>query len=484
MKTEECKRLQEQQTAFSALVSTLEADLSAANASMSDVRSMVMENSHAMKEQKAWIQKSMVREEHLVEKLDELVAALAAERQQHSKTKESLSSEVATAAALLKEKDRREGKVNELLAERAALRKELGQQKEHHAQAQQHLRRSNDLLQSATVAVRSHEAALASMKGKLAAIHSSTAQRAADNAALLAKQERELALLRTEVAALKDSHTESLTAVARSNVTKTAPAPPLRRPEGAQGAQHDKDMTEDRSSQSQSRNEKMPGDTEEEKANLSPANSQGRASPDSQSRVCTSKDQNSAGGTAKEVDSLPHMPAAQQSSSAGAHASGKRQRPLQHTLLSSEIFLQPAADTPDELEVVSDIHGSTVELESPAKKPCLQPMQSKRQGSTHSQLSPDMERLGSRDMGASEKGPAQQQIMPLSSSREAELRAAPAPESNGSVAMLIRDGGHGASAPGMQSIQVERDKGRTPAQHSKPDLFNAFAAFDCMGEGP
>lgn len=164
-------------------------------------------------------------------------------------------------------------------------------------------------------------------------------------------QERELALLRTEIAALKDSHTESLTAVARSNVTKTAPAPPLRRPEGAQGAQHDKDMTEDRSSQSQSRNEKMPGDTEEEKANLSPANSQGRASPDSQSRVCTSKDQNSAGGTAKEVDSLPHMPAAQQSSSAGAHASGKRQRPLQHTLLSSEIFLQPAADTPDELEV-------------------------------------------------------------------------------------------------------------------------------------
>ena len=50
------------------------------------------------------------------------------------------------------------------------------------------LQRSNDLLQSATVAVRSHEAALASMKGKLAAIHSSTAQRAADNAALLAKQ--------------------------------------------------------------------------------------------------------------------------------------------------------------------------------------------------------------------------------------------------------------------------------------------------------
>ena len=66
MKTEECKRLQEQQTAFSALVSTLEADLSATNASMSDVRSMVMENSHAMTEQKAWIQKAMVREEQLV----------------------------------------------------------------------------------------------------------------------------------------------------------------------------------------------------------------------------------------------------------------------------------------------------------------------------------------------------------------------------------------------------------------------------------
>ncbi len=66
MKTEECKRLQEQQTAFAALVSTLEADLSAANGSMTDVRSMVMENSHAMKEQKAWIQQAMVREERLV----------------------------------------------------------------------------------------------------------------------------------------------------------------------------------------------------------------------------------------------------------------------------------------------------------------------------------------------------------------------------------------------------------------------------------
>ncbi len=34
----------------------------------------------------------------------------------------------------------REGNVIELLAERAALLKELGQQKERHAQAQQHLR--------------------------------------------------------------------------------------------------------------------------------------------------------------------------------------------------------------------------------------------------------------------------------------------------------------------------------------------------------
>ena len=41
------------------------------------------------------------------EKLDERVAALAAEHQQHSMTKEALSTEVATAAALLKAKNER-----------------------------------------------------------------------------------------------------------------------------------------------------------------------------------------------------------------------------------------------------------------------------------------------------------------------------------------------------------------------------------------
>ena len=38
----------------------------------------------------------------------------------------------------------REAKVDELLAERAALQQELDQQKEHHAKAQQHLRVSPD----------------------------------------------------------------------------------------------------------------------------------------------------------------------------------------------------------------------------------------------------------------------------------------------------------------------------------------------------
>ena len=68
MKTEECKRLQEQQNAFSALVSTLEADLGTATASMSDARNMVMGNRQAMKEQKSWIQGAIIREEEVIRK--------------------------------------------------------------------------------------------------------------------------------------------------------------------------------------------------------------------------------------------------------------------------------------------------------------------------------------------------------------------------------------------------------------------------------
>ncbi len=164
-------------------------------------------------------------------------------------------------------------------------------------------------------------------------------------------QEQELASLRREVAALKDSHTESLMAApAHSEVTKTAPGPPLQGPEGVQQG---KGVTQDTGGQSKSRDRKTPGEIEEEKCTSSPANSRGKASPDSQSRMGTSRDQESAGGTARVGKSLPHMPAAQRSCSGGAHASGKRQRALQRPLLSPGTLLQPAADTPDELEVRS-----------------------------------------------------------------------------------------------------------------------------------
>ena len=51
-----------------------------------------------------------------------------------------------------------------------------------------HLQRSSDLLQSATATIQSHEAALDSMKSKVAAIHDSKAQSASASAALLVKQ--------------------------------------------------------------------------------------------------------------------------------------------------------------------------------------------------------------------------------------------------------------------------------------------------------
>ncbi len=108
------------------------------------------------------------------------------------------------------------------------------------------------------------------------------------------------------------------------------------------------------------------------------------------------------------------------------------------------------------MQVLSDIHGSTVQLESPAKKPCLQPVACNHQESSHSQLSPGMGRLGSRDMGASVGKVAQLQTIPQSSSsREAQLQAASAPASKASAAVLTGDGKREATAPGIHRTQAE-----------------------------
>ena len=77
MKTEECRRLQEQQKALSALVSTLEADLGTTTASVSDARRMVTENWQAMREQKAWVGRAMIKEEQLIGKHPALSLLLA-----------------------------------------------------------------------------------------------------------------------------------------------------------------------------------------------------------------------------------------------------------------------------------------------------------------------------------------------------------------------------------------------------------------------
>ena len=61
------------------------------------------------------------------------------------------------------------------------------------------LQKSSELLQTATAAVQTHEAALESMKGKLATMHSSSAQRAAADAALLAEQVQNQASMLTSI---------------------------------------------------------------------------------------------------------------------------------------------------------------------------------------------------------------------------------------------------------------------------------------------
>ena len=103
--------------------------------------------------------------------------------------------------------------------------------------------------------------------------------------------------------------------------------------------------------QSQSRGEGRPADADEEKGTSNPGKSQAEASLDSHSRVDVSKDRKPAGSTAMEVGSRPHKSLAQHSATGAAHVLGKRQQPLQHPLLSPGSLLQPAADTPDELEV-------------------------------------------------------------------------------------------------------------------------------------
>ena len=162
-------------------------------------------------------------------------------------------------------------------------------------------------------------------------------------------QEQELVSLRTELAALKGSHRKSsLAAPAHCRIIETAPAPPL---QGPKGAQQGKIVKEVSGGQSSGRDERMPADAEEEEVTSSPGRSQAEASLDRQSRLDTSKDQKPAGGTSKEASSLPQQPAAQQSSPSRAPVSGKRQRPLLPSLPSPKSQFQPAADTPDELEV-------------------------------------------------------------------------------------------------------------------------------------
>lgn len=167
-------------------------------------------------------------------------------------------------------------------------------------------------------------------------------------------QEQELASLRTEVAALKRSHTKSiLAAPVHSRIIETAPAPPL---QGPKGTQQKKDVKTESGGQSNERDERMPATAEEDKGTSSPARTQAAASLDSQSPADTSKPQKPAGGTSKEVSSLSQQPAAQQSSHGRGHASGKRQRPLLPSLLNPASHFQPAADTPDELEVSFSNH--------------------------------------------------------------------------------------------------------------------------------
>ena len=65
-KTNDCQHLQEQQKALSALMASLEAELSAANASLLEARSLATDNRQGLQKHKTWMQNLLVKEEVLL----------------------------------------------------------------------------------------------------------------------------------------------------------------------------------------------------------------------------------------------------------------------------------------------------------------------------------------------------------------------------------------------------------------------------------
>ena len=107
------------------------------------------------------------------------------------------------------------------------------------------------------------------------------------------------------------------------------------------------------------------------------------------------------------------------------------------------------------MQVLSDIHSITREVEVPAKKPCLRPALCDNKDSHHSQALPGKDQLGSRDMGASEATPVQQHGMPLRSYREDLRPPGAAPASDGAPYMLTQDGEPDAIASDKRIAQAE-----------------------------
>ena len=66
LKTEECKRLQEQQKTFAALMAALEAEHRRMNASLLEGRKLVKGNRLAVSKQTSWLQSLVVKEELLL----------------------------------------------------------------------------------------------------------------------------------------------------------------------------------------------------------------------------------------------------------------------------------------------------------------------------------------------------------------------------------------------------------------------------------
>ena len=161
-------------------------------------------------------------------------------------------------------------------------------------------------------------------------------------------QEQELGLLRTEVAALKDSQRRSPKAKVVDSVT-VQDMPASLQP--AEGAKQGRIVKGGSGGQPYSKIEMAPSGAKEEMGTIGPAMSQGDASLDSRSPVEIGKYQKPADGAVEDIGSRPRRGPAQQDSLDGAHAVGKRQRSLPHPLVTPESALQPVADTPDELEV-------------------------------------------------------------------------------------------------------------------------------------